>query len=80
MFVMAISYSILCYNFFEMCIIIHLIIKNPRMLQGMLNPPSMSDTVHPSKEVSDIRNLSTSSLTGALNSVGWIFRRVLKIY
>ena len=35
-----------------------------------ISPPSMSVTMHPSKDLSEISNLSTTTVVDALNTVG----------
>ncbi len=43
--------------------------KSENAVEGN-SPPSMNATVHSCKEFSDMNNLSTTSLAGALNLVG----------
>ena len=45
------------------------IFKSENVVEGNA-PPSMNVTMHPSKEFSDMSNLSTTSVVGALNLVG----------
>ncbi len=49
--------------------------ENPE--QG-ISPPSMSVTMHQSKELSEMSNLSTTHVVGALNTVGLDMQRSLQ--